>query len=311
MRRAVDALLLFAVLALGGWAYLDRAQLIDQVHRLVYGPPCAKPETYSLGTLDARFGLSQAQALALIESSAQAWNEVAHKTLLQYKRAGGDVTINFAYDRRQAVTQQLGSIGTDISSNTQTYRTLKAAYDAAAASLDAQKQALAAQQSAYAQHLATYNSEVDMWNARGGASDAARQKLDAERAQIQREAAQLQQSIDSYNASVAAVNALARQVNAAAADTNATVASYNTLGGSTGEEFTEGEYMQQGSHREIDIYQYSSAIKLKRVLEHEFGHSLGLGHVSDPQAIMYAVNTGTSLAPNAADLAELAKACAD
>jgi hypothetical protein len=39
------------------------------------------------------------------------------------------------------------------------------------------------------------------------------------------------------------------------------------------------------------------------------GHALGLGHVTDPAAIMYRNNSGTGLATTAADLTELHRVC--
>lgn len=87
----------------------------------------------------------------------------------------------------------------------------------------------------------------------------------------------------------------------------------NSIGQSRGEEFTEGEYKSEYKsgvyEQEIDIYEFSTKAKLRRVLAHELGHALGLDHVEDPKAIMYRLNQGTNDTLTKDDLAELKTYC--
>src|SRR6185503_106520 len=62
--------------------------------------PCSRPVSYSLGTVDPKFGISKADLLKDLESSAKVWDDFMHKTLFEYKPTGGMVTVNLIYDYR-------------------------------------------------------------------------------------------------------------------------------------------------------------------------------------------------------------------
>jgi predicted Zn-dependent protease len=70
---------------------------------------------------------------------------------------------------------------------------------------------------------------------------------------------------------------------------------YNNIGSGQETEFQEVVYKKDISGEEIIVYQYDNYTKLVRVLAHEFGHALGLGHFDSLSAIMYSVNQGNNL----------------
>lgn len=119
--------------------------------------------------------------------------------------------------------------------------------------------------------------------------------------------------IATLNREVDALNSLAQEMrteitalNAKIDAVNAQATNFNTTAGS---DFNEGEYQAQYGVQKIDIYEFTSHTQLVRVLAHEFGHALGLGHNTNPESIMYSENTATIIALSPEDKSALAEAC--
>lgn len=307
MRRIIDTVLLVAVLGVAGYlAYTHEAELTAALESLT---PCAHPLTYSIGSVDQRFGIPQSILVGDLKEAETIWENPSGKDLFEYAPEGGDVTVDLVYDSRQAATDKLKAAGIRIDKSRASYDMLKASYDALAAKVKAEQTAYDELVAAYKSDEDAYNAEVEKWNARGGAPPAAYEKLQKEKDALSQEFAQVKALESALNADIDTLNALATTLNQLIVQLNINVAQYNRTGAAAGE-FEEGLYESAGGVQTIRIYEYANRVQLVRVLAHELGHALGLEHVSDPDAIMYKINRTETLSATAADTAELDRMCA-
>lgn len=276
----------------------------------VFAPkPCTVPITYSIGTFDPKFGITQDQFLADVNQAVQIWDNPTGKTLFQYA-PDGKLKINLIYDNRQEATDKLRALGLTIDDSQSTYNSLKARYDSLNAQYKLFRQQLDADIAVYEKNRASYEQQVAFWNSKGGADRKTAEKLNAQRDELNAEAAVINKEKNRINALVDEINSLASTLNRIGSALNLDVSQYNQVGSSRGTEFEEGLYKSDSSGQEIDIYEFDSQNKLVRVLAHELGHALGLEHINtNPAAIMYYLNQGKNPAATAEDILAVKQLC--
>ena len=310
MRRLLDWVMLVAVLGGGGYyAYTHPAQ-VQSIVRLVESTvaPCSRVLTYSIGSIDPRFGISKSVLVADLKEAAGIWKKAAGKDLLVYQESGADVTVSLVYDERQAATDKLKGLGIALDKSKETYDSLKARYDSLSARVASERAQYDAKVAAYKNHEAEYNAKVRAVNSRGGATPDEYEIIQADKAALEAEFDALKSYEREMNADIDTVNALATTINQLIVQLNLNVAQYNQTGAAAGE-FEEGLYRFSGGVQTIDIYEYSNRVRLVRVLAHEMGHALGFDHVDESDAIMFKINQSTSLQTTAADIAEMNAVC--
>lgn len=300
---------IFVVLLLVGFAYYYR----DNIGRILRNilnkvEPCQRPITYSIASIDPKFGITKTALLNNIKKAETIWELPINKQLFEYSPTG-DLKINFIYDYRQKATDALQKLGIVINDDRATYDALKAKYDSLTAFYNQEKTNITALVAKYDTDKSAYENDVKYWNSRGGAPKTEYNALEQRRIDLNNQIAIINQAQDSLNILAETINSTATLLNKLIAELNLQVTNYNTIGASTGKEFNEGEYVSNASGQTINIFQFNNSTQLLRVLAHEFGHALGIDHLSNPKAIMYYLNEGMNEKLTADDLTALKKVC--
>lgn len=275
------------------WSLLDVREF--------FSPACETPIRYTVGTIDPRYDVSRAEVESALKEAATLWNEAAGKTVVEVGTEDA-VVVNFVYSRYQENAELGVAIDAEqaayeakheeVQELRDTYQSLRARFQSA--------------QAAFSRRAAAYDEEVKFWNERGGAPPREYEELEEEQRALAREQEALNKRADEINALARELNTEVEELNRLAARTNAKVGTYNKTAGN---DFEQGTYTEDREGKRISIYEFTSRTELKRVLAHEFGHALGIGHVENPESIMYSYNIGEAFELSAEDVAALKERC--
>lgn len=258
--------------------------------------PCSHPVYYKLGSFDSRFSITKSLLTSQIIWAAELWNTAAGKKIFIFDETGkvADLTINLVYDERQALTDKNKLLSLEIENTKYAAEELEKEYKALELVFEAKKTQYTLDVEAFTARQKKYNDDVESWNQKGGAPRTEYDALTAEKAALQKLAENLNQTRDELNSLLADINAKIARHNELVIFANQNIDINNS---SANIKFTEGDY--NSSTNQINIYQFTDLVKLKRVLAHEFGHAALLDHVTGKQSIMYSINTGstTELSP--------------
>lgn len=287
----VFALIFTLVFAVSNW-YVNTAS------------DCPVPISYRVGSLDSRFPISAEEIKEVAAKAEAVWEQASARDLFVYDEES-EFTINLIYDERQqrTVTEEEWRIRLDEMQKghqalIDEIKELGVRYQSDVASYDNKREE-------YEAKLAAYNAKVESYNQEGGAPPEVYKDLQKEAeglSKMQKDMLALEKKL---NQQIDVVNKLGEEGNAKIAIYNAEVVEYNEVFGDL-TTFTQGDYERE----RINIYKFSDVDELSRVIIHEFGHALGIGHVEGEGSVMYYLMTEqSSPALSAEDISAFTAIC--
>lgn len=242
---------------------------------------CVQPIRYSIGNLDERFGLSEDEFLLALETAEAVWESEVDKELFVYDEKGR-FKVNLVYDERQLRTELAEASEGVLDQKEAEYQAADNVYRENVTQLEAAIADFNERVAKFEEDRERYMRRVRAWNRSSRTDTAELEALREEEEVIRGVQNELRARESEIKEMQEAMEESMRERNRLARDYNIDVADFNRRFG-TGEAFDQGTY----SRGRINIYQFSSAEDLALVLAHEFGHALGIGHVDDPEAVMY------------------------
>lgn len=272
---------------------------------------CKKPIKYYISNFDSRFGISRDGYKDSLIEAEKIWEQETGLDLFVYSEKSGDLPINLVYDQRQKTTKSLQAIEEVIVNS-------KSNIDFTSFELDNQKNIYLEKKDQYLTFVNQYKAReeeyrkrVTSFNSTNGSSVTMRNSLVLERKTLDNMLSEIKSIESELNNTNKMLITQAEKLNIEVRNVNKEVDKYNIKTDDFSEEFSEGEYVVTKEGQSITVYQFDSRVRLVRLLAHEFGHSLGIGHVTDRESIMYRLNSGEAMKLSKSDLSEIKSICSN
>lgn len=254
--------------------------------------PCAVPLAWRVVRVDGDFRMGVAEANEALRQAIGEWEQAAGRTLFALDSASGS-PVRFIYGERQARSEErrrLQDEMREISGELERRRTqLDRRTGWASSSIRQYEQRSRELQ----ERVASHNETVRRWNERGGAPqdvmrqvraagsmlDVESQDLREEARRLEEERAQIDAELVRYDEDVAEYNRRVTEIDTRLPPTRVESGVYR-------EAIRTERGREPSASREIRVYRFSDREDLVRVLAHELGHSIGLGHVEVTGALM-------------------------
>lgn len=259
--------------------------------------------TYRLGDLDQRFGLNNEEVVSIINEAEKIWEDPYGKELFNYSPEG-DLVINFVYDKRQASTNELQNLDSQVSEETAEFESYKNGYDALVQEYKQKKASLEEKFNKYNAFGLEYENSLQVAQ-KDGLNTEELEYFNSETRELDQIFQEIREEQSKLTDLVARINSLAQGANRSLPQLNDDVRAYNNLLADNSEEFQEGEYLYRSGKKTINIYQFNDRQDLVFLLAHELGHALGLEHSADINSLMYKLNYSQTASVTQDDLNKL------
>ena len=247
--------------------------------------PCSQITTYRVGNIDERFFLSENELLSILKEAADIWSEPTGNPLFKYS-PDGEIAVNLVYGDQQQLSDREKQVRSRINTMEQEIVRLEREYNRHNREYERQVEQYERDVAAMENQVQEMNTWVRNMNRRGGFTDSDLKVYENQKNEIDRNSREIEYRGKNLELKAGELNRSIAVLNEKIDNKNRMVDHYNqSFAGS--KKFTQGEYKSDKNGRRINVYQYIDRDELKLVLAHEMGHSLGIGHVSNPKSVMF------------------------
>lgn len=245
---------------------------------------CSKPVTWRVGYIDSRFDIEPADLKNIMSDVEQLWSDAVDQKLIQYSDSG-EVAVNLIYSENQKFTDSEQQLSEQINRMRKKYFSMRSDYQRE--SVEFQRKLTDYNQTftEYADKVNEYNLRLSRLTNTGIVSRDDDEKLKNLKKQMEFLEQELDPKEHELTEEERKLHDMSEELNVFADEVNEYVYQYRNRF-SQSRTFYQGFYTNVGNQKKINIYQFENASKLRLVLAHEFGHTLGLSHTDNPVSIM-------------------------
>ncbi len=242
---------------------------------------CITPVTYSIGEIDSRFNINELETLKIISDAEKIWEKPMGLNLFEYDK-NSSLKINFTYDKRQENFNNSQEIEKQLNENDILINTKNKKYNDLLQEYNEKKVLYNIQLNHYNNVGDEYEKKVLYWNNLGGAPENIYNELEIE-------FSNLNKLFENLKLQEEELLKFSTELNIVLEKNNSLIFQHNKKVNNFNKEFGEAKEFNQGNYTgsAINVFHFRELNDLKILLAHEFGHSLGLGHVETPKSLMY------------------------
>jgi predicted Zn-dependent protease len=249
-----------------------------------FNKDCSLSRTYKVIKFDPRFGISKGELrLALINAGAL-WNKaLGKKVFREVFNKDADIDISLEYTEGLKVylkAKEMLSKGLEINLDYDEFSEIQRKQrehgnDLKEKIIDINKK------------ISEFDREIQLLQSQGRLTQTRRNYILSEMNRLRNDSRKINQEVHDFNANSTFMNDWAGIINNKQKGFREELSFLNKMKKNGIDYHEAGLYRRLGDKEDIYLKLFSNKQELKAVIAHEFGHALGLGHIKDPNSIMY------------------------